>query len=77
MIKKIGVTLFALFVIEVAGCNWFFNQKPVCEDGQWDPTVQGCVGMPPLPPMVAAPDVGQETFDELLVCPVDTGTDGD
>lgn len=47
-VKKIGIVVFVLFVVEVAGCGWFFNQDPACPNG-YDETVQGCKGMPPLP----------------------------
>lgn len=44
------MTMVVGFVVGVLACN----QKPiVCPDG-WDPAVQGCRGMPPLPVMVSA-----------------------
>lgn len=62
MIKKIGVTLFALFVVEVAGCNWFWNQKPVCDEKS--PTHEDCKYMPPLPPMAVAPEAGTDAASD-------------
>lgn len=60
MIKKMGFALLAMFAIEIAGCAWFWNQEPACPQG-YDQNVQGCKGMPPLPPQVGAPDAATDT----------------
>lgn len=83
MIKKIGVVLFTLFAVEVVGCNWFWNQKTVCDPDAADYVT--CSNPPPLPPMASAPEAGVDVLDatdapdaddSLLMCPADAGTDG-
>lgn len=54
--KKIGIVVFVLFVIEIAGCGWLFNQQSSCPEG-YDQTVQGCKGMPPFKASLQDADV--------------------